>query len=338
MTEQFDNSITVRNLLVTTGIQDVLQLQGITEVAINQPGTIWFDRGQGWEFKNETRCSFKACMDLARAMAVYSNLSQSLDFNNPIASVVLPDGERGQIMVAPCCEDGTVSFTLRKPSTQRFTLGDYKNSGRLDFAKGAVKHKVELTTVQQDLIELKNANLLDKFFELAVLSKMNILLVGGTGSGKTTVMKALVDVYPSDKRLFTIEDVHELNLPKHPNHVHLFYKHGGTTPKQIIEACMRMKPDHVLLAELRGDEAWNYIEMLNTGHAGSITTIHANDCYSAFSRLAALIKQSEVGKTLDYDFIMKTIKTSIDVVCFFQNTHLKEIYFNPEEKNLLLSE
>ncbi|APX10123.1 P-type DNA transfer ATPase VirB11 [Vibrio harveyi] len=337
MENYVDNSLTVRNILKNTGIQEILDLDGITEVAVNQPRTIWYDRGNGWEFVDEPRCTYSACLDLSRAMAIYSQLG-ALDFNNPIASVVLPDGERGQVVIPPCCEPETVSFTIRKPSTKRFTLDDYANTGRLANAKGAKKQIVELSNLQKELLQLKDENKLPEFFEKAVTNNLNILLVGGTGSGKTTIMKALVDLYPQTKRLFTVEDVHELNLPKHPNHLHLFYKAKGCTPKQIIEACMRMKPDHVLLAELRGDEAWNYIEMLNTGHAGSITTIHANDCYSSFGRLAGLVKQSEVGKTLEYDFILKTIKTSIDVVCFFKYTHLTEIYFNPEEKNRLLSE
>ena len=101
---------------------------------------------------------------------------------------------------------------------------------------------------------------------------------------------------------------------------------------------MRMKPDHVLLAEIRGDEAWSYLEMLNTGHQGSITTIHANDCRSAPARLADLVKQSPIGQTLEMDHILKTIRTSIDVIAFFKYTKLTELYFEPELKNKLLSE
>ncbi|GIU48854.1 P-type DNA transfer ATPase VirB11 [Shewanella sairae] len=333
-----DSAITVKNLLQLSGLQEVLDLDNITEIAVNQPNRIWFDRGNGWEYKDEPRCTFQICMDLATALSVYSQISITLDFNNPIASVVLPDGERGQLVIPPACENNCVSFTFRKPSLTRFSLEDYQNSGRFSNVKGASKVDIELSDLQRELLHLKDHGLLADFFKLAVVNNLNILLVGGTGSGKTTVMKAFVDQYPDWLRLFTIEDVHELDLPNHPNHVHLYYKNKGITPKTIIEACMRMKPDHVLLAELRGDEAWNYIEMLNTGHSGSLTTIHANDCYSAFPRLAGLVKQSEVGKTLEYDFIMKTIKSSIDVVCFFNKTYLTEIYYDPQEKNQLLSE
>lgn len=333
-----DNSVTVRDLLRKTGIQEILDLVGIVELAVNQPKVIWFDKGDGWEYKDAPSCDFSSCLALSRALSVYSQSSEPLDFNNPIASVILPDGQRGQIVIPPACEANTVSFTIRTPSSSRFTLDDYQSSGRFNNVKGATKKTIELTELQKELIALKDKGDLSTFFATAVKNNLNILLVGGTGSGKTTAMKAFVDCYPTNKRIFTIEDAHELSLPYHDNHVHLFYKKYGVSPKQIIEACMRMKPDHILLAELRGDEAWNYLEALNTGHAGSVTTIHANDCYSAFGRLVSLIKQSEVGQTLDYDFIMKTVKSSIDIVCFYDHTFLTEIYYNPEEKNRLSCE
>ncbi|MCD9492620.1 P-type DNA transfer ATPase VirB11 [Photobacterium phosphoreum] len=333
-----DGAITVKNLLILTGIQDVLNLDGITEVAVNQPHRIWYEKGNGWEYKDAPQCSYQHCLSLARALAVFSGLRSPLDFNNPIASVTLPDGERGQILIAPACETGTIAITIRKPSIRRFTLEDYEQSGRFNTVKEATKKTIELSDSQNELLLLKKQKRIIEFFQLAIKLKLNILIVGGTGSGKTSFMKPLVDCYPHDKRLITIEDTPECDLPYHLNHIRLFYKEGGITPKVIIEACMRLKPDHIFLAELRGDEAWNYIEMLNTGHAGSITTIHANDCYSAFSRLASLVKQSNIGQTLDYDFIMKTIKSSIDVVCFYDHTYLTEIYYNPQEKNQLLSE
>lgn len=333
-----DNSTSIREFLKMSGIQDVLDLEGITEVAINEPKTIWFDRGDGWESRSAPELTFAFCMNIAKTLCVFDGITIPLGELNPTASVVLPDGERGQLAVPPATKKGVVSMTFRKPSTARFSLDDYQNTGRFDSFTEMKLGVIALSPTQEKLLKLKEERKISEFFDLAVKGNLNILLVGGTGSGKTTVMKAMVDCYPPETRLFTIEDVHELNLPNHPNHLNLFYKQGGLTPKQIIESCMRMKPDHVLLAEIRGDEAWSYIEMLNTGHDGSITTIHANDCRSAPSRLAGLIKQSEVGQTLEMDHILKTIKTSIDVIAFYKNTHLTELFYDPLLKNKLISE
>lgn len=330
------NTLACRENLCATGIQEILDLPHITEVAVNQPGIIWFERGDGWEHKSEARCNKTLCTNLKQALSVLSDAKHPLDFDHPIASVILPDGERGQVVIAPATEQDCVSFTFRKPSLTRFTLDDYSASKRLSGSSKAGRATAELTQVQTDMLGYVHQDDMKSFFQSVVQQHMNLLLVGGTGSGKTTFMKSVVDLYPRNRRMFTIEDVHELSLPNHPNHVHLFYKRDGVQPKVLIEACMRMKPDHVFLAELRGDEAWSYLEMLNTGHGGSITTVHANDCYSAFARIAALVKQSEVGQTLEYEFILDTVKSSIDVVCFFKHTHLKEIYFNPEEKNAIL--
>ncbi|MGF1872010.1 P-type DNA transfer ATPase VirB11 [Photobacterium indicum] len=334
----YDTSTTVRAQLAAVGLQPILDLDGLTEVAINAPLEVWFDRGNEWESQPLPLLTFEACLQLAKALSVYAGLTHPLGIEYPLASVILPDGERGQIAVPPATENGIVSMTFRKPSTARFTLDDYQQSGRFSNVKQPQLIHTALSDNQQRLLDLKEAGNYAEFLALAVRSNMNILLVGGTGSGKTTVMKALVDLYPTTARNFTIEDVHELDLPNHPNHLHLFYKQGGLTPKAIIESCMRMKPDHVLLAELRGDEAWTYLEMLNTGHDGSVTTIHANDCACAPLRLAGLVKQSEVGQTMDYAHILRTVKTSIDVIAFFKHTHLTELHFDPHEKNRLLNQ
>jgi type IV secretion system protein VirB11 len=333
-----DRSTIVRDFLQMSGLQEILDFDGLTEIAINEPFTVWFDRGDGWESKPMPHLDFNYCLDVAKTLAVFAGLTSPLGKEMPLASVILPDGQRGQIAVPPATKDNVVSMTFRKPSSDRFDLDDYEKTGRFEQYTEMLLDNLELTDIQKELLELKEAGKIKEFFFKAVLGEMNILVVGGTGSGKTTVMKAMVDCYPKSKRLFTVEDVHELNLPLHPNHLNLFYKQGGLTPKEIIESCMRMKPDHVLLAELRGDEAWTYLEMLNTGHQGSITTIHANDCRSAPARLAGLVKQSKAGQSLEMDHILKTIKTSIDVIVFFKDTFLREVYYDPILKNKLLSE
>lgn len=115
---------------------------------------------------------------------------------------------------------------------------------------------------------------------------------------KPPLPKALVDMIPSSERLITIEDTHELSTPNHPNHAHLFYKEH-ITAKMIV--CMRLKPDRILLTELRGDEAWDYLSVLNTGHPGGLTSVHANDACSVHYRIAQLAKESATGQNMDYD-------------------------------------
>lgn len=335
-----DNSDIARLYLEKTGIQTLLNREGLTEVAINQPGRIWYEGCEGWQFVDEPAANFENLKHLAESLSTYSNLPQ-LNQANPIASVILPDGERGQIIMPPATEPGCIAISIRKPSLQRFSIADYVNSGRFDKVRIAKKQTVELSDTQRRLYELYqkgDPHSLEKFIYEAVRERLNFLIVGGTGSGKTTIAKAVADIFPSERRYATIEDVHEMQLPNHPNHIHLFYKKGVITAKTIIEACMRLKPDHIFLAELRGDEAWSYLEALNTGHEGSISTIHANNTYASFSRLASIVKQSDVGMTVDMDLIMRTIKTSVDVILFFNQTRMTEIYFEPQEKNKLLNE
>jgi len=173
---------------------------------------------------------------------------------------------------------------------------------------------------------------------LAILNGLNIVLVGGTGSGKTTLMKVLADlipVVPREARIATIEDTRELPLPLHRNHVHLFYSEA-IPARRIVKATLRMKFDRVLLAELRGDETWDYLTLRNTGHDGGLTTVHANDSIAALSRIATLVKQSPVGQTLPPDYLMREIRTTVDVVLFLENRELTEIYIDPVTKMQLL--
>ncbi|WP_439295223.1 P-type DNA transfer ATPase VirB11 [Lonepinella sp. BR2882] len=337
-----DSSDTARELLAQTGLQKVLDYKGITEVAINQGDCIWFDRGNGWEVEDAPKCNFSNLKSLAMALTVFSGLKTPFDDRNPIASVILPDGERGQIITAPATELNTISFTLRKPSLTRFTVDDYQNSGRFDSIHLTEAYqKGTLPDYMQQMLKCQKEGRYSDFFKIAATHNMNVIAVGGTGSGKTTFAKAYADLIPHDHRIITVEDVHEVTLPYHANHLHLFFdsdyqKSGGISPKELIKSGMRMKPDHILLTELRGDETWNYFEALNTGHNGSITSTHANDASSTLARLTALVMQSEMGKVLSEAFISKTIASALDVTCFFKHTYMTEILFEPEKKMELI--
>ncbi|MDM0029132.1 P-type DNA transfer ATPase VirB11 [Variovorax saccharolyticus] len=325
-----DRSLSVRELMRRYGLTEALQ-QGITEFAINRPGGYWVEDSTGWRHTDQPILTLSNLQGLATAIAVFNH--KRLDRDNPIASLTLPDGERCQIVLPPCSEDGTVSMTIRKPSTNRFTLEAYREGGRLCPLLTSTHTCIQ--PWEEELQELTARRDFVRFFELAVERRLNIVTVGGTGSGKTTFSKSLIDLYPRSRRLFTVEDAHELTTPLHPNAVHLFFS-PTLTAKAVLASCMRMKPDHIFITELRGDEAWDYLMALKSGHSGSVTSIHANDCRGAFYKIGSYIKQSEVGQTLDFAYIMREVMTTIDIVVLFEKGHLKELYFDPVEKLRLL--
>ncbi|MDN7465802.1 ATPase, T2SS/T4P/T4SS family [Burkholderia gladioli] len=371
-----DDSITVRSHIKTLGLTDLMSRPGTTEVAINRPYEAWTESRDGWQRHELPNASLEALMMFAPALAIYNKAKPHLSPLEPEKPVRLPDGERGQIVIPPACEPNTVSFTIRIPSTTRFSVQELADAGRFDNFRDVVRdggkgpkspdvdsavarlgagnldvgrasvvfnpagmlNAAGLRQFQQDMLDALAQRDVPRFLTLAILNRQNIVLVGGTGSGKTTLMKALADlipIIPYETRLATIEDTHELPLPLHRNHVHLFY--SETIPAtRIVKATLRMKFDRVLLAELRGDETWAYLTLLNTGHQGGLTTVHANDSIQTYSRIVTLIKQSPVGQTLPYDYLMREVRTTIDVVLFMENRELTEIYFDPVSKMKLL--
>lgn len=332
----YDASVTVRSLLEASGIAPFLAIPGVTEVVINRPGVVATESSDGWQLHEVPRCTLDLCRKLANALVIFNK--GRLSPEAPIHPVRLPDGERGQVVIPPACEPDTVSITIRIPNPVRLTWEDYEESGYLNGyvdvspdAGAAVPASVTLADFEMAMREAKASRDLKTFFELAIANNLNIVLVGGTGSGKTTLMKMLADMVPRHLRIGTIEDTHELPLPYHPNHVHLFY--SDTRPaKDIVRATLRMKFDRVYLAELRGDETWDYLTLMNTGHDGGMTTVHANDCVAALARIATLVKQSPVGQTLDWDFILREVRMTVDVVLFMQKKRLTQLYYDPVGK------
>lgn len=352
-------------LLKQTGIQQFLDDKANTEIAINRPFELWTESDKGWQKFNMPNLDYGTLYKIANNFAVFNKLE--IKREKPICSGVFPDGQRGQVVIPSAVEMDTVSITIRQPSQVRFSMTDYSNSGRLArwidksnfVSKGVVlpahlKDKMEaenteiarlndelgipedvhLQLFELQMLKAKAERDLDTFIQLGVRHYQNFCLVGATGSGKTTFTKALCDLVPIDTRIITIEDTAELDLPNHPNRVHMFYK--DVTPKILIQSTMRMKPDRIFLTELRGDEAYDYLNVLNTGHGGSVTTVHANDCQSAYYRIGTLVKQSETGQKLDMEQIMSDVYTTIDVMMFLNKTYVTEISYDPVRKYRLL--
>lgn len=338
----YDKSTTVRSLLKQTGIARFLTTAGVTEIKVNRPGEIWTESRAGWQRHDASQCTLDMARRLANTLVNFNKGKGPLTEQDPIKSVELPDGQRGQVVIPPACEPDTVSLTIRIASKDRYSIDDLIAFGALEGYRDVSSHKtvpvgVELEPFELDMMEAKEQGNIRRFFELAVLNGLNIVLVGGTGSGKTTLTKALADLVPHDTCIGTIEDTHELSLPYHPNRTHLFFS-DALPARDVVKSTLRMKFDRVYLSELRGDEAWDYLTLLNTGHEGGMTTVHANDCISALGRIATLIKQSPVGLTLDWNYLLAEVKRTIDVVVFMdkKTKRMTQLHFDPVGKWKLL--
>jgi type IV secretion system protein VirB11 len=193
-----------------------------------------------------------------------------------------------------------------------------------------------------DLLALLKAGRHAEFFDRAVKARLNILISGATGSGKTTLSKGLIQLIPPEERLLTIEDAREL-IVTHRNVVHMLYAKDGqgtanVTAKHLLESALRMRPDRILLQELRDGTAFFYLRNVNSGHPGSITTIHADSAELAFEQLTLLVKESEGGSDLARDDIRALLKMLVDVVVQTKKTdgefRVTEIYYDPASRHL----
>jgi type IV secretion system protein VirB11 len=315
-------ALTVNMLL--NPIQHLLDDVDIDEVTINRPHEIWSKNYKGWTLHKIHELSMAHIQSLITATCAFNAIGES-----SALSLVMPNGERAQIMKFPALIDGQISFNIRKHGSKVYNLQDLQEQGAFD---EWVERKLDdgIDEQDQELLDLKDSRQIKKFLEKCIEYHKNIVIAGATGSGKTTFARAMIQLVPLDERIITIEDVHELFLP-HENKLHLMFGHdkGRLSPKDALRCCMRSTPDRIFLAELRGDETWDYINSLNTGHSGSITTVHANNAVQTFDRIATLAKQSETGGKIDLETIMLTLKKTIHVVLYFENRKLKEIYFDP---------
>lgn len=301
----------VRQLLQP--IAGLLQNPTLYEVVINRPGEVLAEGTAGWSRFDVAELTFDRLMRLARAVASHSH--QAIDEARPILSATLPDDERIQIVIPPATTKGTVSITIRKPSSLSLSLSGLDAAG-LFAVTAAVDDRSD--SPDRRLSQLYRAGNYAAFLKQSVLARKNIIISGATGSGKTTLSKALIQHIPTFERIITIEDTAELVIPQ-PNHVRLFYSKGEQGlakigPKDLLESSLRMRPDRVLLQELRDGTAFYYIRNINSGHPGSITTVHADSAALAFEQLTLLVKESDGGQDLARDDIRSLLKMLVDVV------------------------
>lgn len=304
-----------------------------TEVVINRPGEVGVEQGGRWTWHDMPELTFERLDGIATLSAALSQ--QDVGPARPLCGSVLPDGQRVQICRPPAVPAGTISLTIRRPSGFTPTIEGLAAGGlfsRTDVAQ-ARAHPLDA-----ELAELHAARDWAAFFPLAVRAKKTIIATGDTGSGKTTFAKALIQAIPLEERLVTIEDTAEfIGLPQR-NLVSLFYSKGNQGVAQVrsedlIEAALRMRPDRVMMQELRDGAAFTFVRGIAAGHPGSITTCHAANAAGGFDALRLMVKQHDAGKHLADADVRTLLHQLVDVVAHCRRDHngfgIAEVYFDP---------
>lgn len=323
-------------------LREQLDAPDVLEVCVNRPGEYMVETASGWRQVAAPELTQERCLSLATAVATFSN--QQISQERPLLSATLPTGERIQFAIPPAVTRGTVSVTVRKPAEAIKRLADFEREGLFGRAATVTRTAASaLLPFESELMALREAGRYADFLQLAVSKHQTIVVSGKTGSGKTTFMKGLVEEVPRHERLITIEDAAEMTLPNHPNVVHLYYSRDGqgtarVTAKSLLEACLRMKPDRIFLAEVRGDECFHFVRLAASGHPGSITSVHAGSCALAFEQMALMIRESMGGASLAMGEIQRLLDAVIDVVVQFDRDErgrfVSEIYYDPRRVRL----
>lgn len=303
--------------------------EGVAEVSINRPGEVWIEKRGDMRTEQRPELDLEHLKALGRLVA--QSTEQMISEEKPLLSATLPNGYRIQVIFPPAAEPNTVAISIRKGSTFSWGLDDYEKMGAFD--NTAVEEVEDKTT--KELYDLLSANNIKMFLQRAVETKKNIIISGGTSTGKTTFTNAVLRAIPPEERLITVEDAREVILDKHPNRLHLIASKGGqgrakVTTQDLIEACLRLRPDRIIVGELRGAEAFSFLRAINTGHPGSIATLHADTPLMALEQLKLMVMQAGLG--MPPSEIKEYVRNVVDVVVQLKRgakgrRYVSEIYF-----------
>ena len=269
-------------------IEHLIVDEAISEVMINGSDRVFFEKNGFLQQAEGISIGDRALMVAVKNIA--RRLGNDISESNPILDSRLPDGSRVAAVIPPCSLRG-VTLTIRKFNTRHFQMEDLIRTGTLD--RGL-------------------ANRLEDY----VLSRKNILISGGTGTGKSTTLGILAKFIPEEERLLLIEDTAEIYLD-HPNLVRFEARREqsgvrAVPIRDLLKAALRHRPDRLLLGEVRGSEAFELLQLLNTGHSGTVSTIHANSAKQALARFTSCVLES--GVELPYRAIKTNIGDSLNAV------------------------
>ncbi|GAA0299016.1 P-type DNA transfer ATPase VirB11 [Sphingomonas oligophenolica] len=283
----------------------------VTDIYVNRPGEVWVETTAGGIERHDAPGLDEATLSrLARQIAALSH--QGISREHPLLSATLPDGARVQV-VGPPATRGPLALAIRKHVSPDLALGDYVANGAFSGTKrGDVDGPSDVDIALRAMLDDGDvAGMLAG----AVRARKNILVSGGTSTGKTTFLNALIREIPAEERLILIEDTPELHL-RHDNAVGLLAARSALGEAQVsaddlLRASLRMRPDRIILGELRGEEAYAFLRAVNTGHPGSMTTVHADSAERAIEQIALLVLQT--GTRLNRDDVLHYVRSTVDV-------------------------
>jgi pilus assembly protein CpaF len=269
-------------------IEHLILDDSISEVMVNGPDRIFIEKAGFIEPIQGVNLGEKSLMVAVKNIA--RRLGDDISESKPILDSRLPDGSRVAAVIPPCSVNG-ITLTIRKFNARHFRVEDLVQAGTL---------------------ERRLANQLENY----ILARKNILIAGGTGSGKTTMLNALGKFIPPDERILLIEDTSEIHMDQ-DNLVRFEARQAqnglpAITIRDLLKASLRHRPDRIILGEIRGGEAFDLLQLLNTGHSGSLSTVHATSARQGLARFTSCVLQS--GVDLPYRAIKTNVGDSVNVV------------------------
>ncbi|WP_315567432.1 CpaF family protein [Aggregatibacter aphrophilus] len=270
-------------------LRDLMADDTVNDILVNGPNDVWIERAGILEKTNKEFVSNEQLTDIAKRLV--ARVGRRIDDGSPLVDSRLPDGSRLNVVIAPIALDGT-SVSIRKFSKNKKTLQELVSFGSMTR-------------------EMAN------FLIIAARSRVNIIVSGGTGSGKTTLLNALSNYISHSERVITLEDTAELRLEQ-PHVVRLETRLAGVehtgevTMKDLVINALRMRPERIIVGECRGGEAFQMLQAMNTGHDGSMSTLHANSPRDATSRLESMVMMSNA--TLPLEAIRRNIASAVNII------------------------
>lgn len=300
----------------------------ISEISINEPHCLFIEKnGEMTEYELEdlTYYHLRGLADLIARF--YGHI---LNEQSPLLSATLPSGHRIQVLIPPACEPNKVVMSIRKTVSHQLTLEDFASKGAFNITKPYSLGKYQKNILLDEdgyLVKLFQQSDYVSFLKQAILFKKNIIVSGGTSSGKTTLLNACLQEIPPDERIITLEDVREVQIP-HKNTVHLLSSHLSL--QKLIEVSLRLRPDRIIIGEIRGQEVIDFCHANQTGHSGNIASIHADHPTQVFDRVVQLVRRYS-SVTLSREDILMDWFNLIDIIVQMRRENgkriISQIYF-----------